>query len=629
MIYNVELCLSIEILSEESLMINKVDGFFTKSVVQGTVSPTTTAINHNPSSISPFQHVKSKVKEAWNPIAYNQHGIVALKNLQEWSKKEEELHFKHNRLLQNGFMRYNAQEVVRDAKITKQTWLTDIACPSVATALRLHTAAQLVCNYLIEPEKLDKITDNIFQSLKSQIQVWDNKIQYKASKKAGGDTQKALLAMKAIYPNLTEQDPTYLETLNAFIRLETMLRIKAATDKVVEAQLQELMPAIAQQLNIKLKPVWNIGKNEDLVLLGAMGSGKSTIARQQLAQMDERDFVMFSTDNFRGISFGALDDHSTNEQVFIKTQDSAFMVKELVQKYLLKTLAQSCRPNIIIDSIRYESWLDALFEKNKKTTVSIACLDDASQVPQRVYNRAESSTSGPADRGRHVNTEALITDHKQASERLLSALPLDMDKVELFNTNAPNRIPIKMAEVNTKRHTLNILKLDDFAKFMCKINLNPKANSKSELYYQTDKKVDRFTFTAKHQAGAILTTIPKNRFKAEYSIILCDKECNPYATITTAGMVLNEHGSEIFAKMRVNQDISKWLTDKDKSILKQLVVQTSRHKDKKYLCADQQFSLAFYDQIKASSVLSQGLFKPEVTPSLKDLFDKSVAALGA
>jgi hypothetical protein len=94
-------------------------------------------------------------------------------------------------------------------------------------------------------------------------------------------------------------------------------------------------------------------------------------------------------------------------------------------------------------------------------------------------------------------------------------------------------------------------------------------------------------------------------------------------------MVLNEHGSEIFAKMRVNQDISKWLTDKDKSILKQLVVQTSRHKDKKYLCAYQQFSLAFYDQIKASSVLSQGLFKPEVTPSLKDLFDKSVAALGA
>ncbi len=71
------------------------------------------------------------------PEAYNQRDVLTLKPLKQWTQEEELVHLEHNRILQPGFATRTPEELIKNAKLTGEDWLTDICCPSIQGALAL------------------------------------------------------------------------------------------------------------------------------------------------------------------------------------------------------------------------------------------------------------------------------------------------------------------------------------------------------------------------------------------------------------------------------------------------------------------------------------------------------------
>jgi hypothetical protein len=292
------------------------------------------------------------------------------------------------------------------------------------------------------------------------------------------------------------------------------------------------------------------------------------------------------------VTFGEIDSKLSHEQSFIKTQDTAYFIKELVQKNLEQTAE---RPDLIIDVVTFEPWMTGLLQENpQKTVVSVACLGDASQVPLRAYQRAIDAESAPADQGRHVNTHALIEGHLKASKYLLTGLPSHHPQILLYNTNTKDRVAKKIAEIDNINHKVTINDLAQTGAFLGKQNLNPEATSKSELYYHNQINQNRFRYRIQDQAASILAMIPKQNSKQEYSLILQTENGENYATIQS-----NAHG-ELKFKVTDRALMKSELRKENNPILAELVKQTSKYKDQgrylgERLCQKKALEDLFFD----------------------------------
>lgn len=173
------------------------------------------------------------------------------------------------------------------------------------------------------------------------------------------------------------------------------------------------------------------------------------------------------------------------EQAFIRTQDSAYLISELVEERILAQ--KDKRPNIIVDGVTYKSSQKALVEKNNNSIVVCACLDDMSQVVKRCYDRAKQEESGSADKGRYVNTTSLLHMHKTASLNLLTCCAPNTT-IAFYNTNVPRGMtPPLIATVDThgeKTLTINHTQgsLMYLASFFNKARVNVRAQNDQHLF---------------------------------------------------------------------------------------------------------------------------------------------------
>ena len=145
--------------------------------------------------------------------------------------------------------------------------------------------------------------------------------------------------------------PITEERLNAAKSIELDLIRKKVASEIVDEYVQEQRPLISTALGLEPKDIITPGQNKDFSFLGAAGRGKSTVSRQFLTDGQKENCIIVATDNYCAFSIPGSNENEKDagKNVFAKTQDLAYMVKELVQKDISKRAAG--RPNIIFDAV--------------------------------------------------------------------------------------------------------------------------------------------------------------------------------------------------------------------------------------------------------------------------------------
>lgn len=473
---------------------------------------------------------------------YNQRHITTLKPVSAWTAEEIINHKAHNRILQDDYSALNADEIIELAVLTKEDWLTDWVCPQIEPGCKLNIAADLVVKYKVSAEDLNSKTHEIFDKIKTIMPDALPKIEANVNEQLILEQEKirsnAIANMKKKYPNIDENNINPKDKkFMAFIAVETERRRKEIQHEMTGKFLEPLYKQFEAELELNAKPIYAKGQNNDFAFLGAAGSGKSTIAKQFLTEEDKLNSVVLATDDYRGVVLHDHHEKIQTDQVFIRTQDTAYCIKELVQARL-QSNPQQQRPNIILDCVTLEWWHKNLLQGNQSTTSALACLDDISLVPGRAYLRAIDDKSGPADKGRQVNTTSLLEGHKGASERVLSSLPNGV-KSTLFNTNIPfGSKPSVFATVDLTdgKREIEVTNLSKLSNFLCKSNVNIKAEFPEQLYYHQEESQLIFKFDRHHQAEQVLNMVKSkpnanpNWAKQPYDMLLSSHGV-PYATI--------------------------------------------------------------------------------------------------
>ncbi|WED43553.1 zeta toxin family protein [Legionella cardiaca] len=511
---------------------------------------TTKTVSHDEESDvlpkSPFKYIPGKLAEvkAEANRHYNMRHILTLKNFSGWSEQERKLQEAHNRILQPGFMWGNISEQLMHAKIAKAEWLTDVLAPKPETALFLNIAACLITEYRVDIEDVNELAkslhDSIYEKHVLELITIEQKIlqAFDILEKQGSYQQclhKAKLKMTELYPALEENSQTYLHYLASCLEIEKNIIRKQMTNQLMSEFLDKYLDEHAQLFKIKKKTVHPLADNRDFVFLGPAASGKSTISSQYISHEDRKDYVSLATDDYRGIHlpFTERFEKQEIEQVFIRTQDSAFLISELVEMRM--AAKKSERANVIVDAVTYKPSQRALVEKNKNSIIVCACLDDMAKVVRRSYERALSEDAGSADKGRYVNTNSLLEMHKTASLNLIKYCAPDT-RIAFYDTNIPRgAIPPLIATVDT-HGTKSITICNDngallrLASFFNKSRVNIGAKSDDSLFFKKLKN-------AEFQIDSLFTVMDFG-----YKVILNGQNNVPYLTVekgTNGTIIMN------------------------------------------------------------------------------------------
>lgn len=507
----------------------------------------------------------SKPEKLVHPAPYNHRDVMGLLPVSKWTTREETLHLKHNRILQNGFSTRKPQELVDIAKLAGEEWLTDICCPSIRSAIILHLAKELVVNYQIAEDELGKICNDIYakiiagdplilKKLESEVNDRFNK-EKASSENIESRARKRLEKNKIVLADLTPEHQK--RALAAAIAIENDLIQKGIVHEIIKGFVHQEIAKQAKSLGIAPKPVKVVGENSDFAFLGAAGSGKSTIARQWLDDAQKPQYVILATDNYRAFTIpgSEVSEAEATKDVFTRTQDMAYMVKELVQEELNDQIRAGKRPDVICDCITLEYGMKQLLKQGRITSVVAAYSGDPGYVgiAERADYRARSEAASPADKGRFVNTSALLEGHASASSRLLSSVPEDAI-TGLYNTNVGvGEKPQLIGQIDSSKKELEIYDLRLVADFMNKRNINAEAENPVGLIYKKDNPLSTLSTHPENQARSLLDLVPQSRFKPAYTIILKDKNGEEYAKLKPnasmeGGVELQVINSEIFAQ---------------------------------------------------------------------------------
>ncbi|KTD74144.1 zeta toxin family protein [Legionella tucsonensis] len=442
----------------------------------------------------------NKVREA--AVEYfNMRHVITLKGFNRWSLRERKLQETYNRILQPNFMEGDIQEQLEHANVAHEEWLTDVLVPKLQTALMLHLSARLITDYQVDTEEVNALAQNLFHEiLKSsnhypQLTINWSKISasLKEEELHQRCVQNAHERMEKIYPSLEKNNHEYQSKFESCLVMAKNKIQKQLINKMMSEFLDNNLGYFAQQYNLEKKTVYSFADNRHLVFLGPAASGKSTISNQYIKREQRKDYVSLATDDYRGIFMPFTEEFEKQEtdQVFIRTQDSAYLISELVEERILGQ--KDKRPNVIIDGVTYKPSQKALVEKNNNSVVVCACLDDMSLAVKRSYDRAKQEESGSADKGRYVNTTSLLHMHKTASINLLISCAPNTT-VAFYNTNIPRgATPPLIATVDTHgEKTLTIHhdkgSLACLASFFNKARVNVQAKSNQHLFLDKLKR---------------------------------------------------------------------------------------------------------------------------------------------
>ncbi|WP_115707803.1 zeta toxin family protein [Legionella sainthelensi] len=442
----------------------------------------------------------SEVRET--ALAYfNMRHILTLKGLSRWNTQERKLHETYNRIFQPNFMEGDLQDQLMHANIAHEEWLTDVLVPKMQTTLMLHLATRLITDYRVDIEDVNELAQQLFHNiLKSNtkfhklLDAWSEiYISIKETNTEQLCSKKAHERMEKLYPNLNQGSIAYQSRFNSCFIMELNKLQKKLVNQTMAEFLDKNLDEFTKEIMLEEKPVYPLIDNHDFVFLGPAASGKSTISSRYIKKEEKKDYVSLATDDYRGIfmPFTEEFEKEETEQVFIRTQDSAYLISELVEERM--QTKKEKRPNIIIDGVTYKPSQKALVAKNNNSLIICACLDDMSEVVKRSYERARQEESSSADKGRYVNTTSLIHMHKTASLSLLIHCDPNTT-IEFYNTNVPrNTTPPLIATVDTHGEKTVTISHDKgslmcLASFFNKARVNTGAKSDKHLFLKRLKQ---------------------------------------------------------------------------------------------------------------------------------------------
>lgn len=316
--------------------------------------------------------------------------------------------------------------------------------------------------------------------------------------------------------------------MNIIIDIET----RKVTDEVVSRLVKTTMPSLKHEV----KPEKTIGNNTDYAFLGAAGSGKSTISKQILASGVKEQSVVLATDNYRAFTMPGTEKHEqlVTKNVFSRTQDVAYMVKELVVKEL-KAKSNS-RPDIIFDAVSFGPDDRTLLSTGKLTSAVAAYKGEVGfeGIAERAEKRALDPKASAADKGRYVNTTGLFEGHANGSKYFISGLPKNT-QTTIYDTNVEKgEKPKPIAVFDPSKDELKIYDLKTTAEFLNKKTINTEAVNRLGLAAGPEAKGSTFSTHVSHKAKAILDLVPPQ------TIELCNSQGVPYLQLKKG-----EHGIEV------------------------------------------------------------------------------------
>lgn len=443
---------------------------------------------------------------------FNQRHIMALTKVPAWTQQETKLQLNYNRMLQAEYIECNAEDLIEAAKLSHQNWLTDFAPLTLNAALYFNICAELITFYQLELNDCMVIADEIhFLCMRDpDLKIIEKKIETKLS---ATDDEIGFLTnhrLETEYKNLSKQSEEYNKIKAALYFIEKSIKKNALTHEYLEKYLSPKVYELATKLCISKKPIEAENHNNDVCILGAPGSGKSSIIKEFI-QTKRNEYVTICTDDYRGFCLPSTKHFEKNEQRFISTQDSAYIIKTLIALRLRPDKVKHGRPNIYIDGVSLEDWQQTLIQNNASLTSCIAGLSNINQVPKRAYLRAETSMH-PADSKRHINTTSLLSYHKVANQRLLTTIPAET-KTMVYDSSVPrNQKSVMMGIINNKNENPNITvtHLARFCDYMGKSHVNTEADFGGMLFFDGSLRKYRFTYDALYKAEQLLKLIEPN-----------------------------------------------------------------------------------------------------------------------
>lgn len=483
------------------------------------------------------------------------------------------VHKRHNRVLQFNFATRDADSILQDGHNAGESWLTDCICPSAEAALIMHLSKEMVVRYRVPEDEIGQVAeqaydhlcelevdlikklkhtiDERFEQLKSDPEFSKN-IKETARKRLEGNQK--YLASKGKHIDI--DDPKVIESAE---RIVLDLERKKITDKAIDQYIQSKRELIEHALELERKESLSKGQNKDYVFQGAAGSGKSTISRQFLDEEAKTNYITLATDNYRGVAVPGTNYHEDpvkTKDVFARTQDMAYMVKELVHAEVGSIVDKGSRPNIICDCITMDGFMHGLLKDSKevKSVVAAYAGDSGIGIAERAERRAMNEKAAPADKGRFVNTTSLFGGHAYASSGLVSAVPQGT-VTELFSTDIEfGDKPPKIAEVDPEKSKIRIYDLRLASRFFNKKNMNVDAKSPIEL--AVGKGGDSLSFAKK--AESVLDLVQNDHRGKTYGMELFENADSKekYASIVRGekgDLEVRVHDKETFKRITLDQ----------------------------------------------------------------------------
>jgi hypothetical protein len=103
--------------------------------------------------------------EQFAPEPYSHRAVLALKDVDKWSKEEKQTQLEHNRVLRSGFSIRPSEEIIKNAELTGTGWVTDYICPTPENELFVAVASAVVTDYEVGERSFNETAHQIHQQL--------------------------------------------------------------------------------------------------------------------------------------------------------------------------------------------------------------------------------------------------------------------------------------------------------------------------------------------------------------------------------------------------------------------------------------------------------------------------------
>lgn len=446
---------------------------------------------------------------------FNQRHVMELVKIHAWTEQQTKLQLQYNRILQADYLACESSLLIKAAQLTHQNWLTDFVPLTLNAALYFNICAELLTFYQINLDDCALIASEIYlKSIKDpKLKLIENEIKTKLSS----------MRHETEFKDISKQTEEYNKIKEALYFIETCVRKKSLTNAYLETYLSPKVNYFAKMLAITKKPIFPKNHNNDYCITGAPGSGKSSITKE-LLKANKDEYISICTDDYRFFYLPTTEKFEAfnpDEQRYIRTQDTAYIIKELIALRLRLEKTILSRPNIYIDTIRLEKWQSTLVKHSHSLTSIIAGSSNVNMIPKRVYQRAETSTN-PANSKRYYNTTALLTSHRLESQHIL-ANALEETRTMVYDTCVPiNQQPLLMAVINNKDENSNIIitDLSRFCDYIGKSNINVNAEFGGTLFFDGSLPKYRFTYDALYKADTLLKMIEPHAKNKNFDIFI-------------------------------------------------------------------------------------------------------------